>query len=150
MARAVCMIAAQQCAMCWKLRILLYIPVEKFGKLTLYYPHIPHVSAKQTHKTEYQAPKLPTRSTADQQQGDGFVRNFAQYAHLRWGFRTPKWEPKSGAENYFPSDFDLANWRITRMLATYGLSASFEVRTRTGSSFPPHFCAPIWVSETPT
>ena len=24
-------------------------------------------------------------------------------------FRTPQWEHKSGAENYFPIDFDLAN-----------------------------------------
>ena len=37
------------------------------------------------------------------------VRNFAQYDHLRWGFRTPKWEHKSGAENYFPFEFELQN-----------------------------------------
>ena len=30
-----------------------------------------------------------------------------------------------GAENYFPSDFELANRRITRMSLTYELSASF-------------------------
>ena len=29
------------------------------------------------------------------------------------------------AENYFPSDFELANYRITRMLVTYELSGSF-------------------------
>ena len=37
------------------------------------------------------------------------VRIFVQYAPLRWGFRTPKWEHKSGAENYFPFEFELQN-----------------------------------------
>ena len=40
----------------WKLRIVL--PVEKFGELVFYYPHM--FRQKQTHKTKYQAPKLST------------------------------------------------------------------------------------------
>ena len=43
----------------------------------------------------------------------------------------------------------LRNQRVTRMLPTYELRASFEVRTRTGSSFAPHFCAPTGVSGFP-
>ena len=30
-----------------------------------------------------------------------------------------------GSRNYFPSDFELANYRITRMSLTYEFSASF-------------------------
>ena len=40
----------------WKLRIVL--PVEKFGELAFYYPHM--FRQKQTHKIKYQAPKLST------------------------------------------------------------------------------------------
>ena len=44
----------------WKLRIVL--PVEKFGQLIFYYPHMSR--QKQTHKTKYQAPKLSTPQRA--------------------------------------------------------------------------------------
>ena len=44
----------------WKLRIVL--PVEKFGQLIFYYPHM--FRQKQTDKTKYQAPKLSTLQRA--------------------------------------------------------------------------------------
>ena len=82
-----------------------------------------------------------------------WVRIFAWYGHLRWGFRTPKWEHKSGARNYFPFEIEKTKRNkicMLHVLLTYNRIRSQKFRFRSGSSFAPHFCAPIWVSETPT
>ena len=62
------------------------------------------------------------------------------------GNRTPLWEHKSGPRNYFPFEFELQNYRLTRMLVTYNRIRPQKFRFRSGSSFAPHFCAPTGVS----
>ena len=77
------------------------------------------------------------------------VRIFAWYGHLRWGFRTPKWEHKSGARNYFPFEIEKTKRNKSCMLPTYNRIRSQKFRFRSGSSFAPHFCAPTGVSGFP-